>query len=176
MVPGRCKVQIRVVRIRFKPGTDEIGTDWTFQFDVNGRGPSQLRQPDFGKHNEPLTPRKLVFDEERGNCNEDVPINVVVKAFQFDGVNDYGWNETDTPWMLRCPGEYFRDLEVDISDWNDDTTLQFRFNISLTCERVVVALPPPAPPVTVPEPAVVEPPAPPPPTVCLLYTSDAADE
>lgn len=130
----RCHVKVRVVRIKFKPGTDEIGTDWRFQFDVNGRGPSDLTNSDFSKSTEPLTPRKLIFDEKRGMCGDEIEINVTIKAWQYDGVNDYGYAETDTPWKFRCPGQGIRDMELTITDWNDTCVLQFRFEVELLCE------------------------------------------
>ncbi|MBI2120222.1 MAG: hypothetical protein HYT94_01200 [Parcubacteria group bacterium] len=133
-LPRRCHVKVRVIRVKFKPGTDQIGTDWKFQFDVNGRGSSDLPNSDFSKSTEPLTPRKLIFNENRGSCGDEVEINVIVKAWQYDGVNDYGYTETDTPWKFRCPGQGIRDMELTITDWNDICILQFRFEVELVCE------------------------------------------
>lgn len=131
--PRRCHVKVRLIRVRFKDRTDEIGTDWLFHFDVNGRGPGVLRAPDFSKSTQPLTPRKLLFDEERGVCGGRVEINIIIKAWQYDGVNDYGTAETDTPWIFECPGQHIRDMELNITDWNDNCWLQFRFEVELVC-------------------------------------------
>lgn len=132
--PLRCHVKVRLIRVRFKKGTDEIGTDWLFHFDVNGRGPSSLRSSNFSKKTEPLTPRKLLFDEIKGVCGQKVEINIIIKAWQYDGVNDYGWAETDPPLKFDCPGQRIIDKELKISDWNDDCTLQFRFEVELICK------------------------------------------
>jgi hypothetical protein len=68
-------------------------------------------------------------------CGDEVEMNVIIKAWQFDGVNDYGYAETDTPWKFRCPDQGIRDMELTITDWNDTCVLQFRFEVELLCEE-----------------------------------------
>lgn len=121
-----CRLMVRVISIGLLPESDDLGTDWRFSFDLNGRGPSTVRSRRFGSSTPLINPRKIIHHEWVPHCDGHQQVNLSVHVTQFQGIRDTGSAQTDPVWTIPCAGQSIRDLRAHVDGRHEHAQVAVR--------------------------------------------------